>query len=137
MWMAACWRADCWRAYGSLLACGLLACIWELVGVRIVGVHKAACWRAYGSLLACVWRLVGVRIVGVRMAACWRADGRTRVGAEERALLVALAITTYIRCIHGVFGREITKCTVIFGAHIRFWPTLLIEKLEAEALLGL
>jgi hypothetical protein len=26
--------------------------------------------------------------------------------------------------IHGVFGREITKCTVIYGVYIKFWPTL-------------
>jgi len=25
-----------------------------------------------------------------------------------------------------MFGREITKCTVIYGVYIRFWPTLLI-----------
>ena len=32
--------------------------------------------------------------------------------------------TVYIRCIYGNFGREITKYTVIYGAFIRFWPTL-------------
>jgi hypothetical protein len=25
---------------------------------------------------------------------------------------------------YGIFGREITKYTVIYGAYIRFWPTL-------------
>jgi hypothetical protein len=39
---------------------------------------------------------------------------------------VGLARTIYIRCIHGVFGREITKYTVIYGVYIRFWPTLTI-----------
>ena len=29
-------------------------------------------------------------------------------------------------CIHGVFGRKITKYTVIYGAYIRFWPTRLM-----------
>ena len=71
-----------------------------------------------------------MRIVGVRMAACWRADGRTRVGAEERALLVALAITTYIRCIHGVFGREITNRTDIYGVYTQLWPNLHSRKHE-------
>jgi len=37
---------------------------------------------------------------------------------------VGLARTIYIRCIYGVIGREITKYTVIYGAYIRFWPTL-------------
>jgi len=30
------------------------------------------------------------------------------------------------RFIYGNFGREITKYTVIYGVHIRFWPTLVI-----------
>jgi len=28
-----------------------------------------------------------------------------------------------VRCIYGVFGREITKYTVIYGAYVRFWST--------------
>ena len=39
-------------------------------------------------------------------------------------VLVGLAITICIRCIHGIIGREITKYTVIYGEYIRFWPTL-------------
>ena len=35
-------------------------------------------------------------------------------------------IYTYIRCTYGIFSREITIHTVIYGADIRFWPTLLI-----------
>jgi hypothetical protein len=42
------------------------------------------------------------------------------------ALCVRLARTMYIRCIYGIFGREITKDTVIYGVYIRFWPTLSI-----------
>jgi hypothetical protein len=37
---------------------------------------------------------------------------------------IGLARTIYIRCIYGIFGREITKYTVIYGVYIRFWPTL-------------
>ena len=29
-----------------------------------------------------------------------------------------------IRCIHGKFGREVTKCTVKYGVYIQFWLTL-------------
>ena len=36
-------------------------------------------------------------------------------------------IYIYIRCIHGVFGRETTKHTVIYGAYIRLWPDLEME----------
>ena len=32
----------------------------------------------------------------------------------------------HIRCIYGIFGREITIHMVIYGADIRFWPTLVI-----------
>ena len=32
----------------------------------------------------------------------------------------------YIRCIYGIFGREVTKYTVTYGVYIRFWPTLRI-----------
>ena len=35
-------------------------------------------------------------------------------------------IHTYIRCIYGTFGRELTIHTVIYGVHIRFWPTLVL-----------
>jgi hypothetical protein len=44
-------------------------------------------------------------------------------GAGDQIPL-GLARTIYIRCIHGIFGREITEYTVIYGAYIRFWPTL-------------
>jgi len=40
-------------------------------------------------------------------------------------LQVGLARTIYIRCLYGIFGREITKYTVIYSVYIRFWPTLL------------
>jgi len=30
----------------------------------------------------------------------------------------------YIPCTYGIFGREITKYTVIYGVYIQFWPTL-------------
>jgi len=41
-----------------------------------------------------------------------------------QAKQVGLARTIYIRCIYGIFGRKITKYTVIYGIYIRFWPTL-------------
>ena len=37
---------------------------------------------------------------------------------------LGLARTIYIRCIYGIFGREIIKYTVIYGVYIQFWPTL-------------
>ena len=38
--------------------------------------------------------------------------------------LLGWARTTYIHCIYGIFGRGITRHTVIYGAYTQFWPTL-------------
>ena len=38
--------------------------------------------------------------------------------------------------IYGIFGREITKYTVINGVYIRFWPTLLIRLSKKQPDLG-
>jgi len=46
------------------------------------------------------------------------------VGPWLKWTLLGLARTIYIRCIYGIFGREITEYTVIYGVYIRFWPTL-------------
>ena len=32
-----------------------------------------------------------------------------------------------VRTVYGIFGREITKYTVIYGVYIQFWPTLPIS----------
>jgi len=37
---------------------------------------------------------------------------------------LGLARTICIRCVYGIFGREITMYTVIYGVKMRFWPTL-------------
>jgi len=41
---------------------------------------------------------------------------------------IGLARTIHIRCIYGIFGREITKYTVIYAytVYMWFWPTLTI-----------
>ena len=41
-------------------------------------------------------------------------------------MCVGLARTIYVRCMYGIFGRETTIHTVIYGVYVRFWPTLLI-----------
>jgi hypothetical protein len=50
------------------------------------------------------------------------------------ATWLVLARTIYIRCIYSIFGREITKYTVIYGVNIRFWPTLHMIILQVQAL---
>jgi len=44
--------------------------------------------------------------------------------ARAPEICVGLARTVYIRCIHGIFRREIAKYTVIYGVCIRIWPSL-------------
>jgi hypothetical protein len=34
----------------------------------------------------------------------------------------------YIQRLHGIFGRESTKHTVIYGVYMRSWPTLLMSR---------
>jgi hypothetical protein len=41
------------------------------------------------------------------------------------------ARTIYIRCKYGIFGKAITKFTVIYGAYIQFWPTLQLSAFPA------
>ena len=41
-----------------------------------------------------------------------------------RTLFLYILWCVYIWCIYGIFGRLITKYTVIYSAYIRFWPTL-------------
>ena len=38
---------------------------------------------------------------------------------------LGLARTGVYLYLYGIFGREITKYTVIYDVYIRFWPTLL------------
>ena len=38
-----------------------------------------------------------------------------------------MARTIYKRCIYGIFGREITKYTVIYGVFIQCWPTVRVH----------
>jgi hypothetical protein len=45
---------------------------------------------------------------------------------------LGLARTIYIRCIHGIFGREISKYTVIKSVCIRLWPALHMLQLWAR-----
>ena len=43
------------------------------------------------------------------------------------ALCTGLARTIYIRCIYGIFGRKIVKCTLKYGVYTRLWPTLTMQ----------
>ena len=45
---------------------------------------------------------------------------------NDLGIRVGMARTIYIRCTYGIFGREITIHTVIYGVYIQFWPTLIM-----------
>jgi hypothetical protein len=54
----------------------------------------------------------------------------------EGSVFVELARTISIRYIYGIFGRETTIYTVIYGVYIRFWPTLRICQVQGVCLLA-
>jgi len=47
------------------------------------------------------------------------ADGKGPCKNRKR---LGLARTMYVRCIYNIFGKEITRITVIYDVYIRFWP---------------
>jgi hypothetical protein len=63
-------------------------------------------------------------VVGMRQGGKVSALVRARYSETKCLVVIGLARTIYIRCIYGIFGREFTKYTVIYGVHIRLWPTL-------------
>ena len=75
--------------------------------MRVLARHKMRSWVA---------RLAQVESPGRSM--------HVRPATCACPVRVGLAITIYIRCIYGLFGRNITKYTVTYGVYTRFWPTL-------------
>jgi hypothetical protein len=54
---------------------------------------------------------------------------RVRDGSYVGLAKTIHTIRTHIRCIYGDFSRDNTLFTVIYGVHIRFWPTLVIRRI--------
>ena len=50
-----------------------------------------------------------------------------QIYGHMRCIYTVLANPIYIRCIYGIFGREITKYTVICSVYTRFGPTLRVS----------
>jgi len=60
---------------------------------------------------------------------CGREKQGIKLKRDERAHIVRVGQShIYIRCIYNIFGREVTKYTVIYGAYTRFWPALHIDR---------
>ena len=64
----------------------------------------------------------------VRDRKLWEVGGQAQQKLSNLRLRVSMCRVgqnhIYIRCIYGIFGREITKYTVIYGVHVRFYQTL-------------
>jgi hypothetical protein len=54
------------------------------------------------------------------------------VGQNCICMVFLAMVSPNIYGIYVIFGREITKHTVIYGAYIRFWPALMTWKHEAQ-----
>jgi hypothetical protein len=86
--------------------------------------HRCVCMRLYACVCVCVCR-VGCH--ATRSSRCKGTGVCMRVCVcvflcvnDQRIVrsCVGLARTTYIRCVYGIFGRETTKYTVIYGVYI-------------------
>ena len=87
------------------------------------------------------WALKGVReeIIDVPNTQVLTRVVRSMNGCEcPRKLNVSLlqmfrdGRTIHIQCVYGIFGREITEYTAVYGVYVRFWPTLQMFKLCTE-----
>jgi hypothetical protein len=48
---------------------------------------------------------------------------------------VGSARTIHIQCIYAIFGREVTKYTVMHVVNIRFWPTAHVRDVDSDMLI--
>jgi len=100
--------------------CRTNGCCWTMWGIPF---HKGHGFNTNA------WKIA--RQQGLYKFVVLKAKGRSILTAHSDRIYiyinVGLARTIYIRCIYGIFGREIIKYTVIYGVYIRFWPTLYIR----------
>ena len=76
--------------------------------------------RVYKHTL-CVCRADQSHVYTVYVRFFWQ--GHHQIYGHIRRIYTVLANPRHIRCIYGLFGRDITKYTVIYGVYIRLWPT--------------
>ena len=133
----------------AFYSCSLHACIWFLLPARL-HLNLAPYTLAFDSCSrnACIWFLLPARLHLHLQAAMASWDALPEEQRQARIMqlklanamhnrqvvsewvscvvckCVGLARTIYIRCIYGMYGRGITKYTVIYGAYIWPWPTL-------------
>jgi hypothetical protein len=114
-----------------------IRCIYGIFGrgITIHTVIYGAHMRFWPTLvvLSQGWLTFGLLLCVAVMAWGWKHGWTSWVEAAfcssyyTLLSLIGLARTIHIRCIYGIFGWEITKCTVIYGVYIQSWPTLVIN----------
>ena len=108
------------KVWGSLLKQQLTG--WTLGVALLIG-----CLRRDPPHISRIWRRAGCNFspVGVKFY-LWLSTCLVLHWSPEHSSYLGLARTIYIRFIYGIFYREFTKYTVIYGEYIRFWPTLYV-----------
>ena len=105
-------------------------------GVRDAGAstsaqhHANKAPAAKAGLRSGLARTLYIPVYGVHIRCFWQGSHQI-YGYIRCTYTVLLAgkspkIRPYTAYIHGVFGREITRYTAMYGVYTRFWPTLLI-----------
>ena len=101
-----------------------LCSLHDLLSCIFVSARVCVCVRVHVSVLTSVFLQPAVLHV--------------TLASEFADTNLGLAKPIYSRCIHGVFGREITIHTVIYGVCMQLWPTLhLTTSCEAANLIPL
>jgi hypothetical protein len=127
------------------------ACMYVRVSVRVCMCVRAcvfvfACMCVCVCVCGCVRTPVFVRLYAcvckfVHACVCTRACMCVHVscmccvaGATQSHASTAstIRVYAYTMCIRDIFSREITMHTVIYGAYIWFWPTLLMRQWPAS-----
>ena len=98
--------------------------------------HDASEIEPQTEIVECLGPAPGVANIANMMCGHDRNPRKRKLSAWVRhlgpqmlqTLCVRLARAKYIRCIYGIYGREITEYTVIYGVYLRFWPTLDIRR---------
>jgi len=122
---------------GSRADCCVRVCVCVRVGIRCVCAHMCVYLLCVCVCVRCVCVRVYVVCVCARVRVC--APLLCDLCTTGTIAWLGLARTMWgwtinIRCIYGVFGREITRHTVIYGVYIRFWPTLQVTSPEFSLL---
>jgi len=146
---AAGWRGEDRESTGGTCRCSHIGVIWVTRTTSRVtySTRASATPHGNGNLIesaalseTCVqcFQVTAVPVSSVNCyekMQCKKEQHKKQAAAAAAVFLLYLGLdrTIYIRCIYGIFVREITKYMVIYGVYTRFWPTLTIFHLHIPA----